>query len=239
MNSKLVWITPDAEKLITYMARVSNPNAKPDDPAKKLIFYLMDHKHWSPFEMASACVEINTTRDIARQILRHRSFHFQEFSQRYAKIDYNPILREVRMQDPKNRQNSINPKDCLSLDDEDSVNFMWKKSQYSVYDQSIAHYNQALDCGIAKEVARALLPEGLTPTKMYMQGTIRDWLHYISIRTGVETQYEHRVIAEEIRAILEQACPQIFEAARQNGLIEAAQPLDSIDHGSGGDRHGV
>lgn len=233
MNSKLVWITPDAEKLITYMARVSNPNAKPDDPAKKLIFYLMDHKHWSPFEMASACVEINTTRDIARQILRHRSFHFQEFSQRYANIDSTkPIYREARLSDPKNRQNSIKFEGGQLHGD-------WADSQEHVFLTALKHYNLAIEQGIAKEVARALLPEGLTPTKMYMQGTIRDWLHYISIRTGVETQYEHRVIANEIRQLLQEACPSIFEAAQQNGLIEAAQPLDSIDHGSGGDRHGV
>lgn len=223
MASNLVWITPDAEKLIAYMARVSNPKSSPDDPAKKLISYLMGHKHWSPFEMACACIEINTTRDIARQILRHRSFHFQEFSQRYANINSaKPIYREARLSDPKNRQNSIKFKGGQLHGD-------WADSQEHVFLTALKHYNLAIEQGIAKEVARALLPEGLTPTKMYMQGTIRDWLHYISIRTGVETQYEHRVIAEEIRAILEQACPQIFEAARQSGLIGPAQPVDSND----------
>lgn len=215
------------------MARVSNPNAKEDDPSEKLIRYLLDHKHFSPFEMACMCVEIETTRDIARQILRHRSFHFQEFSQRYAKMDSDPVLREARMQDPKNRQNSIELKDCLSIDDEDSTNFMWKKSQYAIYDQAIAHYNQALELGIAKEVARALLPEGLTPTRLYMQGTLRDWLHYVGIREGRETQYEHRQIAQAVRKVLEHNAPVILEAARQAGIILEGGP---DDHASEGDR---
>ena len=198
--------------MIAHMARVSNPNATVDDPSDKLIKYLIDHKHWSPFEMACACVEIETTRDIARQILRHRSFHFQEFSQRYAEVEEEPILRQARMQDPKNRQNSIQLKDALSLDDEDSVNFVWNRSQKLVYRTAQILYKQALDDGIAKEVARALLPEGLTPTKMYMQGTIRDWIHYIDIRTGPETQYEHRVVAGEIFQLLKTEIPTIIKA---------------------------
>ena len=198
--------------MIAHMARVSNPNATVDDPSDKLIKYLIDHKHWSPFEMACACVEIETTRDIARQILRHRSFHFQEFSQRYAEVEEEPILRQARMQDPKNRQNSIQLKDALSLDDEDSVNFVWNRSQKLVYTTAQTLYKQALDDGIAKEVARALLPEGLTPTKMYMQGTIRDWIHYIDIRTGPETQYEHRVVAGEIFQLLKTEIPTIIKA---------------------------
>lgn len=233
MKVSLKWITPDADKMVAHMARVSNPNAKEDDPSEKLIRYLLDHKHFSPFEMACMCVEIETTRDIARQILRHRSFHFQEFSQRYAKMDSDPVLREARMQDPKNRQNSIELKDCLSLDDEDSTNFMWKKSQYAIYDQAIAHYNQALELGIAKEVARALLPEGLTPTRLYMQGTLRDWLHYVGIREGRETQYEHRQIAQAVRKVLEHNAPVILEAARQAGIILEGGP---DDHASEGDR---
>jgi len=217
--AKLIWVTPDADQLIGYMARVSNPEAKPNDSVEKLINYLIAHKHWSPFEMACACVEINTTRDIARQILRHRSFHFQEFSQRYAEVNDNPIYREARLQDHTNRQNSLKLSDELSLDDEDSVNYMWKRFQNVTWDNAVNNYKNALELGLAKEVARALLPEGLTPTKMYMQGTIRDWIHYLAIRTGPETQLEHRDIAREIGVVLRYSVPLVFQAAQQAGLI--------------------
>jgi len=194
------------------MARVSNPDAQPDDPAEKLIKYLIDHKHWSPFEMANACIEIVTTRDIARQILRHRSFHFQEFSQRYAVADEEPIFAEARLQDLKNRQNSI------YTGDED-IKEAWYALQVASWENDYSRYKEALGYGIAKELARKLLPEGLTRTKMYMNGTIRDWIHYLSIRTAKETQREHREIANQVLLVLEDACPVVFQAARQAGII--------------------
>lgn len=213
-NIKLVWATPDVDKLIGYMARVSNPKATIDDPADKLIAYLIKHKHWSPFEMANACVEINTTRDIARQIIRHRSFHYQEFSQRYSEAPEEPEYSEARLQDHKNRQNS------LPADEE--AQWMWDRYQKDVWRECYEHYQSALKYGIAKEVARKLLPEGLTRTKMYMNGTIRDWLHYLSVRLGPETQLEHRLVAQSILGVLEEHCPQVFKAARQAGVIAPA-----------------
>lgn len=213
MAVKLEWITPDADKQIGFIARVSNVNAQPDDPVDKLIQYLIDHKHWSPFEMACACVEITTTRDIGRQILRHgKGFHFQEFSQRYAKVLPEPVYRQARLQDKKNRQNSI------TTDDKEIIGH-WDVFQGEVWDIAHRMYKAAINLGIAKEVARALLPEGMVQTKMYMQGTIRDWLHYIAVRTGPETQFEHRIIANEIRGVLEEHCPTTFQAAKQAGLI--------------------
>ncbi len=186
------------------MARVSNPNAKPEDSSGKLIQYLLDHKHFSPFEMASICVEITTTRDISRQILRHRSFHFQEFSQRYSAVDSDPIFRVARLQDKTNRQNSIVTKDKEILE-------FWEYAQKDVWNYAEATYDDALAIGIAKEQARALLPEGLTPTKMFMHGTVRDWFHYLTIRTGPETQLEHRQVANEILEICTELAPAIFE----------------------------
>lgn len=215
MKTNLIWITPDADRLVAYMARVSNPNAAVDDPSEKLIKYLIDHKHWSPFQMASMCVEIHTTRDIARQILRHRSFHFQEFSQRYAVVDEEPELSpEARLQDPKNRQNSIPV-------DDDIKNGYWVDLQNKVWDFCWIAYKAALSVGIAKELARKLLPEGLTKTHMYMQGTIRDWLHYVAIRTGPETQREHRDIAFLIENFLASECPDTYKAACQAGLLQS------------------
>lgn len=218
MTAKLIWVTPDADQLIGYMAKVSNPDAKPEDSHTKLIQYLINHKHWSPFEMAGACVEINTTRDIARQILRHRSFYFQEFSQRYSEVDGEPVFSEARLQDKTNRQNSIKTGDLGILKD-------WDYLQDRVWIESINSYKRALNMGVAKELARKLLPEGLTRTRMYMNGTIRDWIHYISIRTGVETQLEHRRVAEEVLGVLEVACPTVFQAARQAGLIGLTEPI--------------
>lgn len=211
----LIWATPDADNLIGYMARVSNPNAKPEDPTEKLIAYLINHKHFSPFEMAGACVEINTTRDIARQILRHRSFHFQEFSQRYSEVPEGIICSDVRLQDNKNRQNSIPT-------DDHEIKVAWEYCQDSVGNYAHAAYNEALQLGIAKELARKLLPEGLTQTRMYMNGTIRDWVHYLSVRLGPETQLEHRQIARQVLTVLEASCPNVFKAARQAGLIGSA-----------------
>lgn len=219
MSVKLVWITPDAEKLIGYMARVSNPKASKDDDATKLIGYLIDHKHWSPMEMASMCVAIETTRDVARQILRHRSFHFQEFSQRYSEAPLEPVYRPARLQDTKNRQNSL---ECEDVD----LHGYWLGLQKRSFECAQFVYQEAIKNGIAKEVARAVLPEGMTKTYMYMSGTIRDWLHYLNVRIGVETQLEHREIARLLSDILAEQCPSIFEAARQGGLIVHAKPTE-------------
>ena len=212
---ELNWITPDADQRIGYMARVSNPEAQPDDPTDKLIKYLITHKHWSPFEMANACVEIVTTRDIARQILRHKSFHFQEFSQRYSEAYEEPIISEARTQDNKNRQNSFVTMD-QALKDE------WHRIQWTVWDCCWFFYQVALKLGIAKELARKLLPEGLTRTRMYMNGTIRDWIHYLAVRTEAGTQREHRHVANQVLVLLEDACPTVFKAARQAGIIAPA-----------------
>lgn len=206
MKVSLNWITPDPDSVVGYIARVSNPNAKPEDSTTRLIKYLIQHNHWSPFEMACMCVEIDTTRDIGRQILRHRAFHFQEFSQRYAKAAEVAEFAEARLQDHKNRQNSI-----FSLDED--INKKWKSLQVEAWEVDYAIYNEALELGIAKELARKLLPEGLTRTKMYMQGTLRDWIHYVSIRQGPETQLEHRQVAYAIGRILEEQCPDIARAA--------------------------
>lgn len=212
---ELIWITPDTDKMIGYMARVSNPNANPDDPTDKLIKYLIKHKHWSPFQMAGACIEVNTTRDIARQILRHNSFDFQEFSQRYSEAPEEALFAEARLQDHKNRQNSI-------VSDDPALHEKWDNLQRASWECDYERYREALDLGIAKEVARKLLPEGLTRTRMYVNGSIRSWIHYLSVRTGIETQREHREIANQILGVLESACPIVFQAARQAGVIEPA-----------------
>jgi len=181
----------DPTELVAFCARVSNPSNQTNmDTTDKLVAYLIKHKHWSPFEMANVCLEIETTRDIARQILRHRSFTFQEFSQRYA----DPVkelsfeMREPRLQDTKNRQNSI------EVDDEQLFN-NWALQQQDVIKAANAAYQWALDHGIAKEVARAVLPEGLTMSRMYVNGTIRSWIHFIETRTHISTQKEHREVA--------------------------------------------
>ncbi len=193
--------------LIAYCARVSNPsNQQNTDTTDKLIKYLVRHKHWSPFEMANATLEIETTRDIARQILRHRSFTFQEFSQRYA----DPVkeltfeIREPRLQDTKNRQNSIEVSDA-KLEDE------WSNKQLGLIEMAKMTYNWAIENGIAKEVARAVLPEGLTMSRMYVNGTIRSWLHYIDIRSDVATQKEHREIAMACAKAIAEIFPMITE----------------------------
>jgi len=193
---KLVWVTPEAEQLIARMARVSNP-ANQNNPASapKLLKYLIDNKHWSPFEMVNVCMEIETTRDIARQILRHRSFSFQEFSQRYAVSEGFVQDSEVRLQDDKNRQNSL-------ITDDVKLKEQWEGMQRRIVSEAKLMYTKALDMGIAKEVARKLLPEGLTVSKMYMNGTLRSWLHYVAIRTDVATQKEHRDVAEQCRDMI-------------------------------------
>ena len=193
--------------LIAYCARVSNPsNQNNTETSEKLIRYLIKHKHWSPFEMASVCLEIETTRDIARQILRHRSFSFQEFSQRYANPtkDLDFVMREARLQDNKNRQNSIEV-------DNANIQANWKMRQSMVMSEVLEAYNWAIDAGIAKEQARSVLPEGNMESKLYMNGTIRSWIHYIELRSGPETQKEHREIAVECAKAIEPIFPMIME----------------------------
>lgn len=185
----------DVNDFVAYVARVSNPSNQNNTlTADKLLRYLVKHKHWSPFELVNIVMEINTTRDIARQILRHRSFSFQEFSQRYADPtgDLGFTTREARLQDQKNRQNSIESNDEKLQND-------WVNKQKWVIELSSQIYTEAINLGIAKEQARAVLPEGLTMSRMYMNGTLRSWIHYIDLRTGPETQKEHREIAEAVK----------------------------------------
>ena len=205
MKVTTVWKTPDAERLIAYMARVSNPANQANEKYVPLIKYLIKHKHWSPFEMVNICMEIECTRDIARQILRHRSFSFQEFSQRYAVAD-GYELSEVRLQDEKNRQNSI------PVQDREMMRF-WQEQQQSVLKAATIAYENSLNAGVAREIARKVLPEGLTTSRMYMNGTLRSWLHYIDIRTGVETQKEHRDVALECEKQLRLHFPNVMEAS--------------------------
>lgn len=198
-----LYVGQDVQELIAYCARVSNPsNQLNEDTSAKLLNYLAKHKHWSPFEMVSACLEIETTRDIARQILRHRSFSFQEFSQRYADptTDLEFVLRDARLQDTKNRQNSI------EVDDE-HLQGLWRNMQQRVIDQAETTYNWAIEHGIAKEQARAVLPEGCTMSRMYMNGTLRSWMHYIELRKENGTQREHMAIAETCAEVIAKIFP--------------------------------
>jgi len=193
----------DAQELIAYCARVSNPsNQFNTETSEKLIRYLVKHKHWSPLEMVSACVEITTTRDIARQILRHRSFSFQEFSQRYADPtkDLNFVTREARLQDDKNRQNSVEVDDQLLQNE-------WYRAQQRVIYAAKREYEWAIANGIAKEQARAVLPEGLIESRLYMNGTLRSWVHFIELRSGNGTQKEHREIAQMCAQVIAQVFP--------------------------------
>lgn len=206
-TAKLISVTPNAEENIVYMARVSNPKNQANmETAPRLIKYLIKHKHWSPFEMASMQVEINTTRAIAAQVLRHRSFSFQEFSQRYSDVGSLPEigLPHLRTQDTKNKQASHDNLDPTKRDLlEDQIEKLYRSAQ-NVYDLLIEQ-------GVAKECARSVLPLG-TPTRMYMSGSIRSWLHYIDIRAGIETQLEHRLIAEDCKKIFVENFPSIAEA---------------------------
>ena len=193
----------DTTELVAFCARVSNPsNQMNKETSEKLIHYLIKNQHWSPLEMVSMCLEITTTRDIARQILRHRSFSFQEFSQRYA----NPVqelqfvIREARLQDDKNRQNSIEIKDKELQD-------WWRQQQESIIENIKSIYNQSIERGIAKEQARAILPEGLTLSKLYMNGTLRSWIHYIQLRSANGTQKEHMMIARECAKVISEVFP--------------------------------
>jgi thymidylate synthase (FAD) len=199
MKVKLINHSQDPEgrnllEQIAYCARVSNPaNQDNVETAEKLVRYLMKHKHWSPLEMVSVCLEIETTRDIARQILRHRSFSFQEFSQRYAVADLGVEFREARLQDTKNRQNSIDIKGW-TLNEQNLIE-EWKRRQEDVMRSVDSAYDWAINNGIAKEQARAVLPEGMTVSRMYMNGTLRSWVHYIQLRSANGTQKEHREVA--------------------------------------------
>ena len=208
MTVQLMWATQNADFMVAKMARVSNPDNQNNEEFKRLLNYLMKHNHVSPFEMASMCVQIDTTRDISRQILRHRSFSFQEFSGRYEDMTKlgDMVERECRLQDMDNRQSSL---DCDHLPE---LKKHFSSLQHQVWKTSESAYHLALSNGIAKEQARALLPEGLTPTHLYMTGTIRSWLHYIKVRAGVETQKEHRIIAQGALEVLRQIAPITAEA---------------------------
>ena len=204
MNANLVSVTPEAEKLIAYCARVSSPNQENPDYAK-LLAYCIKNNHWSIFELATMVVEIKTSRGISPQILRHRSFSFQEFSQRYAAVDDSGVvIYAARRQDSKNRQNSV---DDLS----DAIKQEWNDRQMQNWKSSFEHYQWALDNDIAKECARFVLPLECA-TKMYMQGTVRSWIHYLQLRTGNGTQKEHKDIADEIKKIFVKQFPTIAEA---------------------------
>jgi thymidylate synthase (FAD) len=209
---------------IAYVARVSNPsNQNNNETAEKLVSYLIKHKHWSPLEMVDATLEIETTRDIARQILRHRSFVFQEFSQRYADPtkDLGFVTREARLQDTKNRQNSIDSDDVWLGEN-------WYCIQYELLEKAKEAYNWAIENGIAKEQARAVLPEGLTVSRMYMKGSIRSWIHYIIIRSGIETQKEHREIAIACAKAIEPIFPMITTFVHNEILPENVDSLCEI-----------
>jgi thymidylate synthase (FAD) len=202
-------IEKDLQELISFCARVSNPsNQMNTETSEKLIRYLIKNQHWSPLEMVSMCLEIETTRDIARQILRHRSFSFQEFSQRYAdptaELDETFVYREARLQDTKNRQNSIET-------DDDYLQERWEEEQASVLLRVKQAYKWAIDNGIAKEQARAVLPEGLTKSRLYMNGTLRSWIHYIQLRSANGTQKEHMEVARKCAEVIAKVFPMANE----------------------------
>lgn len=207
---RLIAATPDAEKLVAYCARVSNPKNQENEDIAGLLRYCMRHGHWSIFELANAVLEVETTRDIGRQLLRHRSFSFQEFSMRYADVRTiavgDPfVIRETRMQDHKNRQNSI------EIDAEDpeqrDLNSMWRAQQMKALRASKEVYDWALSNGIAKEQARAVLPEGMTMSRLYVNGTLRSWIHFIKVRSDKSTQKEHREIVEQAFDVLSTVFP--------------------------------
>ena len=200
-------VSKDSQELIAYCARVSNPsNQDNTETSERLLRYLIREKHWSPFEMVSACLEVTTTRDIARQLLRHRSFSFQEFSQRYADPtqDLKFQLKDTRLQDTKNRQNSIDT-------DDGELQLEWLKQQSEVVNVAKKAYGWAIENGIAKEQARAVLPEGIMESRLYVNGTIRSWIHYIGLRSGHGTQKEHIQLAVECAKALEPIFPMIME----------------------------
>ena len=202
MNTKIIWATPDIDMHIAYIARVSNPANQENEQIERLLRYMLREGHVSPFEMANVCVEIETTRDIGRQILRHWTIRPQEFSGRYASYDALPDapLRECRMQDPVNRQNSLPCEDPVLAE-------LWERLQLETYETAQAGYHHALNLGIAKEQARVLLPEGLTTTRMYLNGSMRSWIHYLQQRLHPSTQAEHRAIAAEVKVLLTAVAP--------------------------------
>ena len=202
-SASLVWITPKAESIIAYCARVSNPKNQNNPDTGKLLRYCVAHQHWSVFEMASMCIEINTTRDISAQILRHRSFSFQEFSQRYAEVTQRPEMPEWRRQDITNKQNSID-----DLSEEVLREADWISAEAFVAAQRA--YDRLLELGVAKECARKILPMN-SPTRLYMSGTIRSWIHYLTVRREVGTQLEHRLIANQIYQLLNKEMPNLWE----------------------------
>ena len=202
------------QDIIAYTARVSNPsNQDNTETSARLLRYLSRKKHWSPFEMVSACLEVTTTRDIARQLLRHRSFSFQEFSQRYADPtqDLNFIMRQARLQDTKNRQNSIELSNMMDSDERVDLELNWYKQQAEVTNAAKKSYEWAIENGIAKEQARSVLPEGIMESRLYVNGTIRSWIHYVDLRSGNGTQKEHIELARACSAALEPVFPMIKE----------------------------
>lgn len=202
--TRLLWVTPEAERLIVKTARVSAPQNEDNlATGPRLLKYLIKHKHWSPFEMANMCLEIHTQRDISAQIIRHRSFHFQEFSQRYAETEQAKIPK-FRRQDSRNRQNSIDDLTDEQIDLLEELTYKHIKEGYELY-------QTMLEMGVAKETARRHLPM-CSPTRIYMNGTLRDWIHYINLRTDKGTQWEHRTIANQAKIIFEQQFPVISEA---------------------------
>ena len=199
---KIVWATPEIDKVLGYITRVSNPANQANEKVDGLLRYCMTHGHVSPFEMANVCLELNTTRDIGRQVLRHRSFSFQEFSGRYQDMSLldKAEIRETRLQDTKNRQNSLETDDVALKD-------WWHKAQSDIQTICYEFYEDALDKGIAKEQARAILPEGLTNSRMYMNGTLRSWIFYLKQRLDPTTQKEHRVLAQQVLEELRKVAP--------------------------------
>ena len=203
-NVELVHVTPDAESLIAYMARVSNPNNQNNPESEGLIKYLIKHRHWSPFEMVNMCVQIETTRSVAAQILRHRSFSFQEFSQRYAQVTKPAAIPQLRRQDLKNRQNSVDDLPQATVDEFNvKIDSLFELSQHL--------YQEMLTAGVAKECARDILPLA-SRTKLYMNGTLRSWLHYTDLRCANGTQLEHKQIADQVKSLIEQQFPTVYSA---------------------------
>ena len=203
-NVELVHVTPDAESLIAYMARVSNPNNQNNPESEGLIKYLIKHRHWSPFEMVNMCVQIETTRSVAAQILRHRSFSFQEFSQRYAQVTKPAAIPQLRRQDLKNRQNSVDDLPQATVDEFNvKIDSLFELSQHL--------YEEMLTAGVAKECARDILPLA-SRTKLYMNGSLRSWLHYTDLRCANGTQLEHKLIAEACKNLIKQQFPIVYSA---------------------------
>jgi thymidylate synthase (FAD) len=214
-----LYVGNDVQELIAYTARVSNPsNQDNTETSEKLLRYLIREKHWSPFEMVSACLEVTTTRDIARQLLRHRSFSFQEFSQRYADptTDLNFKLKDARLQDTKNRQNSIELSDMMDSDQRVDLKYNWLQKQAEVINEAKKSYQWAIENGIAKEQARAVLPEGIMESRLYVNGTIRSWIHYIDLRSSNGTQKEHIELARACAKAIEPIFPMIMEFCHED-----------------------